>query len=125
MARRAMVESALNLRNAGVGCSSEWAVTHVENTAIRSWADELVAGCADFRRVSRVDVVGRVIGGWLREGTTRRDKSFGEYDVEPRWVLSCRGRSPCTILFATAGAQAVSAWWMSARLRGERTESMM
>ena len=114
MSRRAMIESALNLRNAGVGCSSEWAVTHVENTAIRSWADELIVGGADFRRVSRVDVVGRVTGGWLREGTTRRDKSFGEYDVESRWVLSCGSRSPCTILLATAGAQAVSAGRMSA-----------
>ena len=114
MAWRAMIESALNLRNAGVGCSSERAVTHVENTAIRSWADELIAGGAGFRRVSRVNVVGRVIGGWLRDGATRRDESFGEYDVESRWVFSRRGRGPCAILFAAAGAQAVSAGRMSA-----------
>ena len=104
MSRRAMIESALNLRNAGVGCSSEWAVTHVENTAIRSWADELIAGGAGFRRVGRVNVVGRVIGGRLGDGATRRDESFGEHDVETRRELGRRGRCPGAILFAAAGA---------------------
>ena len=104
MARRAMVESALNLRNAGVGCSSERAVTHVENTAIRSWADDRIAGGAGIRRAGHVNVMGRVIGGRLGDGATRRDESFGEYDVETRRVLGRRGRCPGAIVFAAAGA---------------------
>ena len=97
----------------------------MENTAIWSWSDKLIAGGAGFRRVSRGNVVGRVVGEWLRDGATWRDESFGEYDVETRRVLGRRGRCPGAILFAAAGALAMSAGRMNAGLRGEWTESMM